>query len=704
MHIKTHDNYSCPLCTKAFSSIKRLKLHKRKDHGPKATKSTPNEITPFDTVKSEIANLEGERTVQPVIIKDTKKSFKCGFCNFENLNYKKVLRHERRHKSFRKFVCELCGNAYNTEYNLREHTLYVHSNERNYKCSKCEKSFKAKNALIRHEQVHNERRSYSCHCGKSYKRQSHLNRHFAATSHGYTPSLAPAPVPMNPISSGVEDKLGPPPLEGSTWVPDPGVEKKVPEQERVGMKLGIKSTESLTGFPAVSQPLNSIQKSIAKDSRRTQLTDKLDDYEKLKHYKIPKKYTSPQKYPFYSDKAGSSRMNYNEFCPVQDPCRGDQNRTAGHIQSISNKYQYENHPVKPLYPPQHSNQRHFLEPEDRAMSERGGLAGFQDKYHNNDYLSTRLAADIDRGDFLDRYPTNPDKMDYSSITDKQYQDFDDKSYVIPEVLDDRQSEKSFLPLDDRFFQTNLRGDNSNYSTTLDSRFLSQVSTDEFRSDYVIPDAGPADLTITSKDVSNSKAETRSSDYFPAVHPSHSRHSFNKPSRPPSPHSSATSTRSYSEASNRTHFMSPRSQADLYRSSDLFRNSHADNRLQASNQLEGIDENYRPIQDTGYSRQQNHYYDQLDPYVLLSRTAEIEDNFDKRHKYYRQDRYARPEDQNHGGARQDGGLLPPLLALTPSLPPSHTANQSPPNMKLDYICSPNDQISSQYLPDGTLDYY
>ena len=51
-------------------------------------------------------------------------------------------------------------------------------------------------------QVHTEQRSFVCFCGKSYKRRSHLNRHFATTEHdavgltnrrdGFTPLQLPA--------------------------------------------------------------------------------------------------------------------------------------------------------------------------------------------------------------------------------------------------------------------------------------------------------------------------------------------------------------------------------------------------------------------------------------------------------------------------------------------------------------------------------
>ena len=53
----------------------------------------------------------------------------------------------------------------------------------------------------------------------------------------------------------------------------------------------------------------------------------------------------------------------------------------------------------------------------------------------------------------------------------------------------------------------------------------------------------------------------------------------------------------------------------------------------------------------------------------------------------------------GGRREEGGLLPPLLALAPQDRPP-----SPPHpLKMDYLCSAPDQLSSQYLQDATMDY-
>jgi hypothetical protein len=89
------------------------------------------------------------------------------------------------HRNKKRFVCELCGNAFNAHYTLKEHRAYVHSEVRKHNCSKCDKKFKAKNALIRHEQVHSESRPFKCDlCNQEYKRQSHLRRHLVTSHQG----------------------------------------------------------------------------------------------------------------------------------------------------------------------------------------------------------------------------------------------------------------------------------------------------------------------------------------------------------------------------------------------------------------------------------------------------------------------------------------------------------------------------------------
>ena len=692
-HMKQHDNYSCSLCSKSFSSKKRLKFHKNKEHGEGAKPSG-------DVCKAGIKE-------EPTKAKNWKKSFRCGFCSFENTNYKKIVRHERKHKNFRKFVCELCGNAFNSEHNLKEHTTYVHMDERNFKCEKCDKSFKARNALIRHEQVHNESRLFLCPCGKSYKRQSHLNRHFSATSHGY--SGGGTDNPENLVAK-IELQEN---LPNQTWIQDQNnLDKQVSENRRQeqSCKAELKTTASLSQDISASVDIAnaSSHKPEIKDYRKIIYKENPEDYEKLWHYKIPKKFATPQKYPYYSDKP--SRPIFFDINP--ESSRGELSRSS-HSQPL-NKYP-NSLSLRNQGSSQHQVQRHF-QPEylDRgSVGAERHSAVLQEKYHNDHH--TKTVQDMDR-EFLDRYPCNHDKVDYSSqLPEKPYTDFsqdknylipdvlgdrqtshcDNKNYILPDVMEERQSgsqDKHLLPLDDRLFHSNVR--DSNYNPCLDSRMLGGVQ--DFRQISNLPDAGPADLTITPKD--GTRNDVRSGDYLAGLHSSMTRHSFNKP-RALSPVGS--SSRGYTDSS-RTHYMSPRTQHDLYRSTDLFRPPYSDSRSTSTNPaVEGLEEStYRPLQDLGYPRQQNPYFDQIDPYVLLSRSAELEDGYEKRHKYYRPEKYVRQEELS---LRQDGGLLPPLLALTASLP--HSSATSPTNIKMDYMCSPNDNISSHYnLSDGNLDYY
>lgn len=70
---------------------------------------------------------------------------------------------------------------------LKDHNLFVHSDERNFNCDVCDKSFKRKNDLRRHYRSHSNDRMYVCHCKQSYKFMSHLRRH-QETAHKSVPS------------------------------------------------------------------------------------------------------------------------------------------------------------------------------------------------------------------------------------------------------------------------------------------------------------------------------------------------------------------------------------------------------------------------------------------------------------------------------------------------------------------------------------
>ena len=110
------------------------------------------------------------------------KQLKCFWpkCQF-SANYESDLnRHISYHLNERQFVCEECNKQFHTNSTLLQHKYYFHRNDRSFICQRidCNKRFKTKRELIRHNISHTSDQNFKCDkCDKRFKFKRNLIRH-----------------------------------------------------------------------------------------------------------------------------------------------------------------------------------------------------------------------------------------------------------------------------------------------------------------------------------------------------------------------------------------------------------------------------------------------------------------------------------------------------------------------------------------------
>uniref|UniRef100_A0AAR5PA33 C2H2-type domain-containing protein n=1 Tax=Dendroctonus ponderosae TaxID=77166 RepID=A0AAR5PA33_DENPD len=143
-HLRTHTNikqFSCPICSKEFTTKWNLKLH-RYTHESR-----------------------------------TQKPFKCALCRGAFIRESDFVSHMNSHKNVQPYTCNYCGAKFIRKYNCQRH-VKEHENAKMYNCELCGKSFHRSYYLKDHMRIHSGDRPYSCHiCGKTSTTKSNHNKH-----------------------------------------------------------------------------------------------------------------------------------------------------------------------------------------------------------------------------------------------------------------------------------------------------------------------------------------------------------------------------------------------------------------------------------------------------------------------------------------------------------------------------------------------
>ncbi len=106
-----------------------------------------------------------------------EKPYKCSHCNKRFYRSGNLRNHEGIHIGVKPYKCSHCDKRFNKSSNLKTHER-IHTKEKPYECSHCDKRFSDSSNLKTHEMIHTGEKPYHCTaCGKHFSHSSGLHRH-----------------------------------------------------------------------------------------------------------------------------------------------------------------------------------------------------------------------------------------------------------------------------------------------------------------------------------------------------------------------------------------------------------------------------------------------------------------------------------------------------------------------------------------------
>ncbi|XP_070497892.1 zinc finger protein 62 homolog [Chironomus tepperi] len=181
IHPNEFDLFNCGICNRRFFKKQSLEVHMKKKHPDEQIEKfecdfdgkifkTKKELYShmgchFSLIKCQICHKMLKYNYMKSHLRNfhaTDKKFQCKICDKQFKSKYYLNRHEKLHN--KQFKCEICNKMFSINSHLDDHKKTIHENPGSFECEICGKKFNLKHHVQNHQKTHNKNRPKSFQC------------------------------------------------------------------------------------------------------------------------------------------------------------------------------------------------------------------------------------------------------------------------------------------------------------------------------------------------------------------------------------------------------------------------------------------------------------------------------------------------------------------------------------------------------------